>query len=192
MGMGENAIPPPGSEWVNWVARNNEQRRWTIHDYRQMLDNITNDSRPYDEHWLGANLVPNDMFTHADLWSALSPLISFECLEWCLINWVLRQFGWAQGIPDEPRNLGKYHNEYLTGPKIKNWGVEYNDWIGEWINRAPLWHPNNDPPTGVPMEEYFGNMDKGSLRSKKRRFGAFLDRAPRLSVAKHPELKVWA
>ncbi|MED6141893.1 hypothetical protein PIB30_107968, partial [Stylosanthes scabra] len=41
--------------WVNWVVPNKEQRRWQLHHYRQMFDNMTNDSflwTPYDEHRL--------------------------------------------------------------------------------------------------------------------------------------------
>ncbi|MED6117206.1 hypothetical protein PIB30_107855, partial [Stylosanthes scabra] len=72
--------------WVNWVVSNREQRRWQLHDYRVMFDNMTNDSflwTPYDEHRLGPNAVPNDILTRANLWNAPSPLISFECIEWC-------------------------------------------------------------------------------------------------------------
>ncbi|MED6139020.1 hypothetical protein PIB30_079924 [Stylosanthes scabra] len=57
-----------------------------------------------------------------------------------------RQFGLAQGIPGEPRSLGAKHNECLTGPKGKNWRNEYRDWIGEWLNRVPVWHSNYPPP----------------------------------------------
>ncbi|MED6173062.1 hypothetical protein PIB30_055758 [Stylosanthes scabra] len=118
---------------------------------------MTNDSflwTPYDEHRLGPNVVPNDIFTRADLWNAPSPLISFECIEWCPMDRVMRQFGLAQGIPGEPRSLGAKHNECLTGPKGKNWRNEYRDWIGEWLNRVPVWHPNYPPPAGVPLDEY--------------------------------------
>ncbi|MED6142711.1 hypothetical protein PIB30_116356, partial [Stylosanthes scabra] len=60
----------------------------------------------------------------------------------------MRQFGLAQGIPGEPRSLGAKHNECLKGPKGKNWRNEYRDWIGEWLNRVPVWHPNYPPPAG--------------------------------------------
>ncbi|MED6135321.1 hypothetical protein PIB30_045368 [Stylosanthes scabra] len=109
---------------------------------------------PYDEHRLGPNAVPNDIFTRANLWNAPSPLISFECIEWCPTDRVMRQFGLAQGIPGEPRSLGTKHNECLTGPKGKNWRNEYRDWIGEWLNRVPAWHWNDPPPVGVPLDEY--------------------------------------
>ncbi|MED6175740.1 hypothetical protein PIB30_081189 [Stylosanthes scabra] len=39
--------------WVNWVVPNKEHRRWKLDHYRQMFENITNDSflwTPYDEH----------------------------------------------------------------------------------------------------------------------------------------------
>ncbi|MED6142046.1 hypothetical protein PIB30_109628, partial [Stylosanthes scabra] len=109
---------------------------------------------PYDEHRLGPNAVLNDILTRANLWNAPSPLISFECIEWCPTDRVMRQFGLAQGIPGEPRSLGAKHNECLTGPKGKNWRNEYRDWIGEWLNRVPVWHWNDPPPVGVPLDEY--------------------------------------
>ncbi|MED6152383.1 hypothetical protein PIB30_091544 [Stylosanthes scabra] len=67
---------------------------------------------------------------------------------------VMRQFGLAQGIPGEPRSLGGNHNECLTGPKNKNWRNEYRDWIGQWLNRDHMWHPNYPPPVGVPLDDY--------------------------------------
>ncbi|MED6161020.1 hypothetical protein PIB30_056819 [Stylosanthes scabra] len=143
--------------WVNWVVPNREQRRWKVDDYRRMFDNITNDMflwTPYDEHRLGPTVVSNDIFTRADLWNALSPLISFECIEWCPTDRVMRQFGLAQGISGEARSLGGNHNECLTGPKNKNWRNEYRDWIGQWLNRVPVWHPNYSPPVGVPLDDY--------------------------------------
>ncbi|MED6225570.1 hypothetical protein PIB30_094861 [Stylosanthes scabra] len=121
---------PLARRCVNWIVRDKEQRRWRPHHYRQMLDNISNDSflwTPYDEHQLVPNVVPNDIFTRVGLWNAPSPVISFECIEWCPTNRVLRQFGLAQGILEEPRDLGKNHNECLTGPKNKNWHNEYRD-----------------------------------------------------------------
>ncbi|MED6138291.1 hypothetical protein PIB30_072913, partial [Stylosanthes scabra] len=36
----------------------------------------------------------------------------------------------------------------------KNWRNEYRDWIGEWLNRVPVWHPNYPPPAGIPLDEY--------------------------------------
>ncbi|MED6175058.1 hypothetical protein PIB30_074911 [Stylosanthes scabra] len=66
----------------------------------------------------------------------------------------MRQFGLAQGIPGKPRSLGAKHNECLMGPKGKNWRNEYRDWIGEWLNRVPVWHWNDPPPVGVPLDEY--------------------------------------
>ncbi|MED6158931.1 hypothetical protein PIB30_037570 [Stylosanthes scabra] len=92
-----------------------------------MLDNITDDSflwTPYDEHRLGPNVVPTNIYTRADLWNAPSPLISFECVEWCPTN------------------------------KCKNWRNEHRDLIGEWLNRVPVWVPGYEPPAGVPMDEY--------------------------------------
>ncbi|MED6136549.1 hypothetical protein PIB30_057033 [Stylosanthes scabra] len=67
---------------------------------------------------------------------------------------VMRQFGLAQGIPGEARSLGGNHNKCLTGPKNKNWRNEYRDWIGQWLNRVPVWHPNYSPPVGVPLDDY--------------------------------------
>ncbi|MED6168068.1 hypothetical protein PIB30_008727 [Stylosanthes scabra] len=100
---------PLSRRWVNWVLQDKEHRRWTLRHYRQMLDNITDDSflwTPYDQHRLGPNVVPEDIYTFADLWNAPSPLISFE------------------------------------------------DLIGEWLNRVPVWVPGYEPPEGVPVDEY--------------------------------------
>ncbi|MED6210283.1 hypothetical protein PIB30_062734, partial [Stylosanthes scabra] len=72
-------------------------------------------------------IVPNDIFTRADLWNAPSPIISFECIEWCPTDRVMRQFGLAQGIPADPRSLGDKHNECLTV------GVPLDDYIN-WHN----------------------------------------------------------
>ncbi|MED6203963.1 hypothetical protein PIB30_004549 [Stylosanthes scabra] len=112
---------PLSRRWVNWVLQDKEHRRWTLRHYRQMLDNITDDSflrTPYDEHRLGPNVVPDHIYTHMDLWNAPSPLIAFECVEWCPTDRVMRQFGLAQSFPTEPRSLANKHNECL----IKNKG----------------------------------------------------------------------
>ncbi|MED6120245.1 hypothetical protein PIB30_019228 [Stylosanthes scabra] len=111
---------PLSRRWVNWVLQDREHGRWTLHHYMQMLDNITDDSflwTPYDQHRLGPNVVPEDIYTRADLWNAPSPLISFECVEWCPTDRVMRQFGWAQSFPGVPRSLANKHNECLTGHK---------------------------------------------------------------------------
>ncbi|MED6157547.1 hypothetical protein PIB30_024095 [Stylosanthes scabra] len=100
---------------------------------------------PYDEHRLGPNVVPDNIYTRADLWNAPSPLISFECVEWCPTDRVMRQFGLAQSFPAEPRSLANKHNECLTGPKCKNWRNEHRDLIGEWLNRVPMWVPGYPP-----------------------------------------------
>ncbi|MED6203802.1 hypothetical protein PIB30_003094 [Stylosanthes scabra] len=94
-----------------------------------MFDNITNDNflwLPYDEQRLGPNVVPSDIFTRADLWNAPSPIISFECIEWCPADSVMRQFGLAQGIPIEPRSLGDKHNECLTGRQLSSYPLFMN------------------------------------------------------------------
>ncbi|MED6132062.1 hypothetical protein PIB30_015635 [Stylosanthes scabra] len=109
---------------------------------------------PYDQHRLGPNVVPEDIYTRADLWNAPSPLILFERVEWCPTDRVMRQFGLAQTIPGVPRSLAKKHNECLTGPKCKNWRNEHRDLIGEWLNRVPVWVPGYEPPAGVPVVEY--------------------------------------
>ncbi|MED6144184.1 hypothetical protein PIB30_013070 [Stylosanthes scabra] len=135
MGLGENAIPRssfdctifPALSWVNWVLQDREHRRWTLRHYRQMLDNITDDSflwTPYDEHRLGPNVVPDHIYTRADLWNAPSPLIAFECVEWCPTD------------------------------RCKNWRNEHRDLIGEWLNRVSVWVPGYPSPVGVPVDEY--------------------------------------
>ncbi|MED6137511.1 hypothetical protein PIB30_065647 [Stylosanthes scabra] len=118
---------PLSRRWVNWVLQDREHRRWTLRHYRQMLDIITDDSTPYDEHRIGPNVVPDNIYTRADLWNAPSSLISFECVEWYPTNRVMRQFGLAQSFPAEARSLANKHNECLTRPKCKNWRNEHRD-----------------------------------------------------------------
>ncbi|RYQ94436.1 hypothetical protein Ahy_B08g089341 [Arachis hypogaea] len=62
-----------------------------------------------------AGVIPADIRHHSVIWSAIVPLISFECIE------LRRQFGLSQGVPHQERDLGHAHGEVLTGPKNEDW-----------------------------------------------------------------------
>ncbi|RYR16365.1 hypothetical protein Ahy_B04g073368 [Arachis hypogaea] len=70
---------------------------------------------------LGPDFMLHDMYEDARMWLAPSPLISFECIEWCPTDRVKRQFGRRQDPPESPKVLGDAHNMLLTGPKNYNW-----------------------------------------------------------------------
>ncbi|QHO00830.1 Serine/threonine protein phosphatase 7 long form isogeny [Arachis hypogaea] len=60
---------------------------------------------------------------HSVIWSAMVPLVSFECIEWHATDRFRRQFGFVQGVPHQERSLDRAHGEVLTGPKNLNWAT---------------------------------------------------------------------
>ncbi|RYR36703.1 hypothetical protein Ahy_A09g041657 [Arachis hypogaea] len=90
---------------------------------------------PYIPDHIENIVVPNDILQHRLMWSAVVPLISFECIKWHASDRVMWQFGLAQEVPGEATRLVESHNVVLTGPKNKDWRVEHSGYIMSWTNR---------------------------------------------------------
>ncbi|QHO36534.1 uncharacterized protein DS421_9g284580 [Arachis hypogaea] len=106
--------------------------------YRRLLDDIPADGfvwNPYIPDHIENIVVPNDILQHRLMWSAVVPLISFECIKWHASDRVMWQFGLAQEVPGEATRLVESHNVVLTGPKNKDWRVEHSGYIMSWTNR---------------------------------------------------------
>ncbi|XP_072069501.1 serine/threonine-protein phosphatase 7 long form homolog [Arachis hypogaea] len=97
-----------------------------------------------------ADVIPEDIHSQSEIWSATVPLILFETLEWHAIDRCRRQFGFVQGVPHQERSLDGQHGEILTGPKKLDWSVTHRFWIMQLTNRyshvlihelVPLYHP---------------------------------------------------
>ena len=65
--------------------------------------------QPYGEPAIN-DLIPDDIRDEWQIWSTVVPLICFEVIEWHPADRVMRQFGFFQHVPVEPRTLVGSHN----------------------------------------------------------------------------------
>ncbi|XLR32078.1 hypothetical protein S83_059978, partial [Arachis hypogaea] len=123
--------------WNDYQSAIEQYKNWTTADVRRRLDDLSPDGFVWDAYSpnrIAPHLIPFEINDGAELWSATVPLICFETVEWHPTDRVRRQFGFQQDPPVEPMKLGASHNIVLTGPKNKNWGVEHEKWISQWLN----------------------------------------------------------
>ncbi|QHO01413.1 uncharacterized protein DS421_13g414830 [Arachis hypogaea] len=129
---------PLACSWMFWRSQFHGYQKWTISHIKRLLDDIPADGfvwNPYSLDHIENIVVPNDILQHRLMWSAVVPLISFECIEWHESDRVMRQFSLAQEVPGEATRLAESHNVVLTGPKNKDWRVEHSGYILRWTNR---------------------------------------------------------
>ncbi|QHO56430.1 uncharacterized protein DS421_3g73620 [Arachis hypogaea] len=127
------------ARWNDYQSAIEQYKDWTTADVRRRLDDLSPDGFVWDAYSpsrIAPHLIPFKINDGADLWSATMTLICFETVEWHPTDRVRRQFGFHQDPPVEPMKLGASHNIVLTGPKNKNWGVEHEKWISQWLNSA--------------------------------------------------------
>ncbi|KAF1878840.1 hypothetical protein Lal_00047512 [Lupinus albus] len=63
------------------------------------------------------------------------PLICFATVECHAADWVMRQFGLQQTIPEDPPNFDKLHKIDLRGKIECNWSEKHKVWIQMWETR---------------------------------------------------------
>ncbi|RYR44139.1 hypothetical protein Ahy_A08g040523 [Arachis hypogaea] len=121
---------PLACSWIFWRSQFHGYQKWTISHIRRLLDDIPADrsfwNNPYSPEHIENIVVPNDILQHRLMWSAVVPLISFECIEWHASD---------REVPGEATRLAESHNVVLTGPKNKDWRVEHSGYIMSWTNR---------------------------------------------------------
>lgn len=59
--------------------------------------------------------IPIEIYADKLLWTACISLICFEDVKWHQIDWVTRQFGFTQGIPQALVDIGPTHNYDIHG-----------------------------------------------------------------------------
>ena len=70
------------------------------------------------------------------IWRAEVPLIFFWIVEWHHPKRVLRQFGMKQPIPSVVDMSTTLHKISLQGKWEKNWEVEHDPFIQQWVDRV--------------------------------------------------------
>ncbi|RYR01021.1 hypothetical protein Ahy_B06g079886 [Arachis hypogaea] len=107
------------NRWRNWERANWPYRFHSLAYFRRSLDNLQ-ERQAYGVDRIEADVIPVDIRQHSIIWSAMVPLISFECVEWHACN----RMEW---------DLGEAHGEVPTGPKNQDWSVTF--WVMQWTNR---------------------------------------------------------
>ncbi|XP_072094151.1 serine/threonine-protein phosphatase 7 long form homolog [Arachis hypogaea] len=131
-------IFPIANRWQNWERENRPYRYRNLENYRRDLDLLQEGQFVWEPYAIGRtdpDVIPADIRQHAAIWSARVPLISFECIEWHASDRLRRQFGLAQGVPDQEEDLGEAYGEVLTGPKNQDWSGTHSFWVMHWMNR---------------------------------------------------------
>ncbi|QHN92509.1 uncharacterized protein DS421_17g584360 [Arachis hypogaea] len=94
----------------------------TLAHYRRVLDDLQEGQfvwEAYAADRIEAGVIPADIRHHLVIWSAIVPLISFECIEWHAFDRLRRQFGLSQGVPHQERDLGHAHGEGAYGAHLQ-------------------------------------------------------------------------
>lgn len=86
---------------------------------------------PYDAPKI--RRIINDFWV-SNIIYAMVPLICYVTVEWHPVDRVMRQFGFKQGVPNPPRDLGKFHNMDFRGQSEFDWGDYHRTFISEWNN----------------------------------------------------------
>ncbi|QHO57636.1 serine/threonine-protein phosphatase 7 long form homolog [Arachis duranensis] len=139
---------PLANRWRNWEHHNWPYRYHTVAYFRRLLDEFVWEAYGVDR--IEADVIPEDIRSQSEIWSATVPLILFETLEWHATDRCRTQFGFVQGVPHQERSLDGQHDEILIGSKNLDWSVTHRFWIMQWTNRyshvlihehVPLHHP---------------------------------------------------
>ncbi|XP_072084381.1 serine/threonine-protein phosphatase 7 long form homolog [Arachis hypogaea] len=120
------------NRWRNWEHHNWQYRYHTVAYFRGLLDEVQEGQfvwEAYDVDRIEADVIPEDICSQSEIWSATIPLISFETLEWYATDRCRRRFGFVQGVPHQERSLDGQHGKILTGPKNLDWSVTHRFWI---------------------------------------------------------------
>ncbi|XP_072060334.1 serine/threonine-protein phosphatase 7 long form homolog [Arachis hypogaea] len=118
--------------WHNWECADRPYRYRSLAHFRRALDDLQEGHFVWEAYAMGrieAHLIPPDIRQHSAIWSAIIPLISFECIEWHASNRLRRHFGLTQGISHQEWDLGEAHGEVLTGPKNQDWSRTHSFWV---------------------------------------------------------------
>ncbi|RYR58876.1 hypothetical protein Ahy_A05g024737 [Arachis hypogaea] len=81
---------------------------------RGLLDEVQEGQfvwKAYGVDRIEADVIPEDIHSQSEIWSATVPLISFETLECHAIDRCRRQFEFVQGVPHQERSLDGQHGE---------------------------------------------------------------------------------
>ncbi|RYQ99284.1 hypothetical protein Ahy_B07g087192 [Arachis hypogaea] len=117
-------------QWRNWERGDRRYRYLSLAHFRKSLDELQKGHFvwvAYGVDRIDLDIIPEDINMHSVVWSAMVPLISFECIEWHATDRFRRQFSFVQGA----------HGETLTGPKNFDWAraTSYSFWVIQWTNR---------------------------------------------------------
>ncbi|RYR21105.1 hypothetical protein Ahy_B03g066360 [Arachis hypogaea] len=106
--------------WHNWERGDRRYRYLSLSHFRKSLDDLQKGQFVWEAYGIDhiePDIIPTDIYMHSVVWSAMVPLVSFECIEWRATNWFRQQFGFIQGVPHQERSLDKAYRKVLTGPK---------------------------------------------------------------------------
>ncbi|XLU97467.1 hypothetical protein S245_011807, partial [Arachis hypogaea] len=90
--------------WRNWEHHNWPYRYHTVAYFRRLLDEVQEGQfvwEAYGVDRIEADVIPEDIRSQSEIWSATVPLISFETLEWHATDRCRRQFRFVQGVPHQ-------------------------------------------------------------------------------------------
>ncbi|RYR33482.1 hypothetical protein Ahy_A10g048081 [Arachis hypogaea] len=150
---------PLANRWRNWERGDRQYRYQNLAQFRKAFDELQEGQFvwvAYAVDRVDPNIIPPEIFVQSIVWTAIVPLVSFECIEWHATDRYRRQFGFIQGVPQQVTNLETAHGEVLTGPKNLNWATtpSHSNWVMHWTNRYNYVLSELPMPSQHPLETY--------------------------------------
>ncbi|RYR61372.1 hypothetical protein Ahy_A04g018541 [Arachis hypogaea] len=165
------------NRWHNWERGDRRYRYLKLAHFRKAFDELQEGHFvwvAYVVYRVDPNIILPEIYMKSVLWSAIVPLVSFECIECHATDRVRQQFGFVQGVPNQEQNMDKAHGEVLTGPENLNWvttpshSIWYRSKFGDHLALSNLVGEENDEgnqdmdASNEDMDEGNQDIDEGS------------------------------